>query len=700
MSPRAKKTKLTVKFVPLGKKGLFDINGPQSLKSQVSSLKESKHLRLALETRARTGFGYFFALAFTIFLALSALGIGMNGLGFVQETKPLAYAGYDSLKEGIGALKNQDFREAKIWFAKAESSFTDLSDSLRYLTNQANRYLKSPLYLDAANKLIGLGLAGSKIGQGLTSIMAEAQKIPSVFVEQNLKGNSRVRLTDLLRAQKVRLEEVNTEAQKLQQDLVGLNPKTLPAELRQQILKIQEPVSLFLSGLLEIRKNFDTALKLLGDQTPHRYLVLLQNNHELRATGGFIGSYMIVDVNDGAITKTEAKDVYETDGNLLDVVPAPPGIDKVADRLYMRDANYSPDFPTSAKQIMWFLEHSRGPSVDTVIAIDQTVAEKLLGLTGPVTVKSFPFTIRADNFNELFSFHIESKQSETLTPKQLLIDFMPVVKEKLISLNDFAKLGQTMLDLVKSRHIQVYSSDPDVETLAERLNLDGAMVVPAPKTDFLATVTTAIGGNKGDAYIHTQLDHHTTVDQSGRLVDQLTITKTHTWQESDFAGWQKLIDRYGTGKADVKTLKYIQGQGDNIDYLRIYVPKGSKLVSLEGADVTALASSDDLGYTVFALPFGPIPAGKQKALTLTYELPFALDTQKGDIYKFIAQKQAGSENIILKKSLQTSDYLKVVETYPKTENGAFTLYPQFEAALEGNQIFLGAVATGEYLPLK
>ncbi len=690
MTPKGRKpgrkTKLTVQFKPLEGQVFFDIKPPKNEEWKTPEPETKKQGKLR-------GFFSFFGFAFAIFLILFVLGIGMSGWGLFEQAKPLAFAGYDSLKEGMGALKSQDLAGAKIRFAKAEQSFEALSERLRYLTGQANQFLDSPLYLEAANKLILVGVTGSQIGRELTEILEGAEKLPSIFTNQNLKGDSSVKLTDVLRDLQAKIEGLNQKTLALSQDLDALSATALPTDVKTQIAKAKEPVTLFLEGLAEIRENFGTALKLLGDKVPYRYLVLLQNNHELRATGGFIGSYLLIDVNDGAIEKLETKDVYATDGNLIDYVPPPPGIDKVADRLYMRDANYSPDFPTSAKQIMWFLEHSNGPSVDTVIAIDQSVAEKLLELAGPIDTKAFPIPVTAANFNDLFSFNIESKQSETSTPKQMLIDFIPQVKEKLLGLGDFSKLADVATNLIQSRDIQVYSEDPEIEALATRFGLDGKMVAADPKTDFLALVTTAIGGNKSDAFIHTQVDHHTEVDRLGKVTDRLTITKTDTWTEKDFATWQTLVDRYGTGKADLKTLKFIQGQGDNMDYLRVYVPKGSRLIGLEGIDLAKLAAPEDLGYSVFAFPFGPLSPGMSKTVTITYELPFTIKSQPGDIYKFISQKQSGSENVTLKKSLAVSDALKIVETYPKVENSAFTLYPEFSVALDSNQIFLSAIAS-------
>lgn len=685
MSPKSKKSKLTVKYQPLGEE-FFDIKPPE--KQSESDIPEVENGRFS-------DFGRFFAIAFIIFLAFTFTGIYMNGQSFLMENKSIAFAGYDNLKEGARSLADQDFSRAELLFEGAELAFGAMDRNMRFLTGQANHYLKSDLYLDATQKLLESGMAVSRIGQELSGLLADSRDIPTIFIQQNLHDDSSIHLTDLIGTQKVRLERVTAEMLLIQKNLTTLNAETLPKDLRQTLEMAQGHVGTFLAALREVNDNFKTTLTLLGAPMPHRYLVLLQNNHELRATGGFIGSYALIDVNDGAITKVEVKDIYQTDGQLAEVIAPPPGIDQVADRLYMRDANYSPDFPTTAREIMWFLEHSQGPTVDTVIAIDQTVAEKLLTLTGEVVVPNFPFAIRAENFNDIFSYHIESKLSETGTPKQMLIDFIPVLKERLLSLEHFSQLNDIALNLISSRHIQVYSTNSNIQALARRMHLDGEMIAAEPDVDYLSVITTAIGGNKSDAFIKTNLAHHTDIGHMGEVTDHLTIQKTHTWQEEDFAYWKKLITRYGAGKLTEHTLRFIHGEGDNTDYMRVYVPKGSRLIGLEGVDIENMQSFEDLGYTVFAFTFGPLPAGTSQTVKLSYKLPFELNptgSAKGfDTYRFIAQKQAGAENITLSKSLQTSDYLQVLETYPPTEKTAFTLYPQYETALSQNQIFLSAI---------
>lgn len=641
-------------------------------------------------------FGRFFVVALIIFIGFLTTNAYVGGRSIFSKSKNLAFAGYDDLKSGIHSLTDQDFEQAIQFFSQSQIAFESMEDDLLFLTNQANTYLDQGLYLEAAEKLIQSGVSVSKIGQELSNILDDAQIIPTVFIRQNQLGDESIKLTDLIRLQYDRLKKVLSETVAVQQNITTLNTSVLPGDLKAYLKVAQENIGIFLGYLREIDRNFKTFLTLLGDEVPHNYLILFQNNHELRATGGFIGSYMLLNVNDGKVTKMEVKDVYESDGQLTEVLEPPPGIDRISDRLYMRDANYSPDFPTSARQIMWLLEHSRGPSVDTVIAIDQTVAESLLRLTGSMTFSNLPFEVTADNFNDLLSFNIESKLSDTVTPKQILIDFLPIFKEHLFKLEKIDEVAGAMIDLMAGRHIQMYSADSGVQAMARRLNIDGRIIAAEPGIDYLSIITTAIGGNKSDAFIQTVLTHHTQVGNLGQVTDYLIIEKTHTWQESDFDFWKELIGYYGTGQLHESTLRFIHGEGDNVDYMRVYVPQGSRLISLDGVNINDLKSYDDLGYTVFAFTFGPVSAGQSKSVGLVYQLPFELmldDPVRGfDVYKFIAQKQAGAENITLNKSLETSDFLQILETHPKIPEDAFALYPKYQIPLDQNHIFLSAIA--------
>ncbi len=675
MSPKRKKT--SIKLNPLGGH-FFDIKPPKGGTRPPSN-------------KTLKGFWRFFWIAIVIFLIINLANIYMRGKDIAIENQDVAMDGYDYLNKAIHSLEVQDYKNADLWFKSSEIKFEELAENTKHLTSQANGLIDEGLYLDMAGKLIESGISVSKIGQKLVAFQKEAALIPEIFVNGYAEdADDNPKLTSIIKEEKERFNEINEETIKIQNNITTLNSNILPSDLQNKIQKGQEQIAQILALTREVNLNFEVFLKMLGDDVPHTYLILFQNNHELRATGGFIGSYMIVDVNDGLITKMEAKDVYERDGQLTEIIDSPPGIKQVSERLFMRDSNYSPNFPTSAERVMWFLEHSQGPSVDTVIAIDQTLVEGILELTGPIVLKHFPFQIKADNFNKIISYYIESKISETSTPKQLLFDFIPVFKEKMLSMENFRGLGELLKEKISSRHIQAYSKDANVQMLIEKFGVDGKTIAPEEKTDYLSIISTNIGGNKSDKYIETDIEHHTDIARSGLITNDLYITKTHTWEEKDFDDWETLISRYGTGEENIETVRFILGEGRNLDYMRIYVPKNSQIIEVEGITIEDIKLEEEDGYTVFVFEFGKIEAGESKTIDIQYELPFTLSFFPSDNYKFIAQKQAGAENQTLTKTLEIDEYLDIIKSFPQSTTW-FSLMPVVESIFNQNLIFISAI---------
>ena len=109
------------------------------------------------------------------------------------------------------------------------------------------------------------------------------------------------------------------------------------------------------------------------------YVVLLQNNTELRATGGFMGSYARLRFRNGTLQSTKFEDIYEPDGQLYGYVKPPAPLDKAFENgsWKLRDSNWDPDFRVSAPQIAWFFSQG-GEVVDGLVALNLTTVLKVL----------------------------------------------------------------------------------------------------------------------------------------------------------------------------------------------------------------------------------------------------------------------------------------------------------------------------------
>ncbi|MBI2190103.1 MAG: DUF4012 domain-containing protein, partial [Candidatus Levybacteria bacterium] len=101
------------------------------------------------------------------------------------------------------------------------------------------------------------------------------------------------------------------------------------------------------SLLVEARPLIKILPSLLGDPEDKKYLVLFQNDNELRPTGGFITAYAIFRLEKGVVHVDTSSDIYNLDNTLLNKPKAPEPILKYLPNvatLNLRDSNLSADF--------------------------------------------------------------------------------------------------------------------------------------------------------------------------------------------------------------------------------------------------------------------------------------------------------------------------------------------------------------------
>ena len=127
---------------------------------------------------------------------------------------------------------------------------------------------------------------------------------------------------------------------------------------------------------------------LLAPQGEHTYLLLAQNNQELRPTGGFISSIGVLTLQDGLPTSFTLQDSYQVE-NWDAPHPDPP--DPLRRHMQLdlwvtRDANWWPDYPTSAQAVAELYTLNQGRPVDGVIALDMIAAVQLLEALTPLTL--------------------------------------------------------------------------------------------------------------------------------------------------------------------------------------------------------------------------------------------------------------------------------------------------------------------------
>lgn len=358
--------------------------------------------------------------------------------------------------------------------------------------------------------------------------------------------------------------------------------------------------------------DYDVIFKFLGFEREQKYLFIFQNNSEMRATGGFIGSYGILDIDKGKIKNFFVDDIYNIDGQSLIQIKPPAPLLKVADFWSTHDANWYADFPTSARKICWFYEKTGGPTVDGVISLTPTVIEKLLKITGPVELPDYNLTIDSDNFVEVLQFKIEKDFDKDLNqPKKILVDFASRFYKKLQTLpkDNWPDLINIFNQMTREKHIIFFFTDKKLEDFTIKENWAGEL--RQTSYDYLSVVNSNLGGNKTDLLIEEKIEHQAEVKTDGSVIDTVKIFRYHQGGKTKYEWWNT----------------------PNVDYLRIYVPLGAKLINDDGNTEVF----DENGKTVFAKWVTTEP-GKTSETDFAYILPSRVFNK----YGILIQKQSGS----------------------------------------------------------
>jgi hypothetical protein len=258
-----------------------------------------------------------------------------------------------------------------------------------------------------------------------------------------------------------------------------------------------------------------SAPEILGKSQSKTYLVLFENNMELRPTGGFIGSYGLITFDGGRLSDFTINDIYSADGQLNGHVEPPAAIKNYLGEAnwWFRDSNWDPDFPTSAKRAEWFLDKEVERSVDGVVSIDLFPIKEILKYTGPIFLPDFNLNI---SFSNLYEQTQGEVQSGFFPGTHKKASFLTALSRSLLSETQKLNLRQKLSVLksfyaaLEGRRVQVFLHDRSLQNAITSLGWDGSIVVPTCETscytDFLGVVEANVGVNKSNYFIQRSLE--------------------------------------------------------------------------------------------------------------------------------------------------------------------------------------------------
>jgi nucleoside-diphosphate-sugar epimerase len=391
-------------------------------------------------------------------------------------------------------------------------------------------------------------------------------------------------------------------------------------------------------------------------------ILLLQNNMELRPTGGFIGSLAVMDFSSGQLIDFTVKDVYEADGQLKGQVEPPQDLKEYLgeETWYLRDANWSPDFPTTARQILWFWEKQLDKRADGVVAINLQVAKKVLSALGEVYLPDYQETINAQNLFERAEYHSEVGFFPGSTQKKdflgsLAFEILETLKRQdQLSASLLTAFQQSLLE----EEIMMYFADPNLEKQVMGLGFDGGIKEAVCQKEnclssYLWPVDTNVGANKANFFIKRRLIQRLGVDDN-----QVGHSLRLTWQNT------------------AQTESWPAGTYKN--YWRLYVPSSAILqeVFLENnagqRQAIDLGVHQEMGKKVWSYLI-EVPINSQVTLEVNYQIKNQFDGDRKRLV-YLVQKQPGSvwdEDVTL-ISYPTSWLPLIVSPEGEVSSGAIT----------------------------
>lgn len=633
-------------------------------------------------------------------------------------------SGVEGFISASNNFSNLDLAQAQRSFLQAGKNFLSLDQELQkmdeFVILLASLSNKKELRLASQSKNV------AKVGVYLSAAGNDLSLAVNALIES---FSAEKKTTDFSEFYTYSKKSLNN-FKKANKYLNKIDASSVPEEYREQFIELQAKAKVLEKNMDDFVEMIPALEDFLGIKTDKKYLVVFQNNAELRASGGFIGSYALIDLKKGRIKNIEvpAGGSYDTEGGMRVLVESPKPLHLVKSNWYFWDANWWPDWKMSAQNLMWFLEKSSGPSVDGVISLTPDVLRDILEITGPIDLtEKYGVVVDSNNFWELIQEIVEvvgqpevyqdknlktdilsrvdiststatsslelatSTATTTLLrnePKKIIGDLMSKIMGVYSSSFNKEMLFKTLKvleDNLSKKNILLYFSNKKLQAEVENRSWAGR-IKEAP-LDYLMIVDTNIAGGKTSYFVKNDFSLAVDIQSDGSIVNKLRIDKKHLGQKGDlFSGIR------------------------NVNWLRVYVPLGSTLISAQGfsqpeeqyfKEVEASAEKNEIvqsteenyeldplsqtkiyqesGKTVFA-NWTMIDPSQSEVIEIEYKLPYNFYTlfeesektwwdklfpeEKQVKYSLLWQKQAGAQASSMDFSFSSDLIWSPIWVYP------------------------------------
>lgn len=559
------------------------------------------------------------------------------------------------------------------------SAFLPLAPLLGWLPKVGADVANAPALFDMAQGLVDGSVL---VYDGVAPLVAQLQPEGTSTSGPNGEALDLPQAIGLLKSARPSLAAAEARLQHAQALQAGLNSE----ELSPRFGRLLELTDRYVPLLLTAVKAAQIGPELLGAEGERTYLILAQNDDERRPTGGWISGMGLLTVVEGEAREITFQDSWAVDNLTVphELPPASMYWALWAEMWLFRDANWSPDFPTSARAAERILERDQGITVDGVIAVDQQILQSLVAAMEPLEVASSDEPITGANVLRFIrDSWAEPEEGATLTESWARWaahrkDFMPDLVEAMMSRAqmqpqslDQQRLASAVWRGLQERHILIYLHHAEAAQLLADEHWDGA-ILETPG-DYLQVVDANVGFNKVDPNVQRTVAYDVDLTEPGRARAEAAV---HYQNRS-----RRAVE---TCLQEIEWLPSYEQRmhGCYWDYVRFFVPEGARLLTQEreplppgsllnryrfaprwdaGPDVDTV----ERGKVAFGLFFA-LPPGEQREVGLSWQLPSGVVQQEAgeSRYRLLVQKQSGTPAIPLQVTVTVPPGSSIVGTRP------------------------------------
>jgi hypothetical protein len=384
-----------------------------------------------------------------------------------------------------------------------------------------------------------------------------------------------------------------------------------------------QPLGHFLDTGDEVLRAALAAPDLLGATHPRHYLLVPQNQWDLRATGGYVSTAAILEARQGRLKLTGYQASDKVDDHRMGYAQPPLPLVMYAhfSNWFYRDANWSPDFPTSAGLLRYFYQHGRGLLPDGVIAFDSSILPPLLGLTGPVSVPGTNVTLTAQTAVQVLDENVNAggKLNKGFAGKAYGAVFSLL---RNLSSSKLPTAARVLEQALRERHLLLWLSDAALAQTLARHGWDGG--IDQTKSDYLYVVDTNVHFNKINFLVDESIAYSSIIGADRSLRSTVRITYVN--------------------HATLARLRQPQNNTLYEDYVRVLVPLGSRLIATSGL-VQPWPTITAYNKTIFA-GYVRVPSLSRVTVAFTYLVP-PNAVMNDSAYRLTIQKQPGTADLPL-----------------------------------------------------